>query len=263
MFMTEDQIEEIRKAHKLHVTRRCDNCAEPIQASVLFRISTKYRKELHLGGAEDDEDFCSRKCEDEWIKKTLKKGKKKMSKTKKDREDDEEEDELEDETEEEETDEEAEEEEEEEEDDEPKKAPKKVPPKKKKAAKKDDDDDEEEADDDDDDKPKKKKKVVAKKKSKKDDDDDDDDEPKKKKKSSMAPVTYDDKTPIGKMFNALKEAGKTGMKKEKLYKVGSKAGSENPHVLLAWIGIHGDRSGKWRTETTKDHATLVFKKKAK
>src|SRR6266446_6992077 len=222
--MTEMQIDELRKKIPgVYVTRKCDHCFIPIMKGIVFRFS-----------GDDDHDFCSAEHRDDWQQeqkereKSKKKGNKDMPKTKSKKsrdEDDEEDDEDEDEN----------------GASSKKKKHKKgkveVSKKKKKSKSKDEDEDE-------------------------DSEDEDEDEPKKKKKrhapSVIAAAEYDPKTPIGKMWDRLKQ-NKGGIKKKVLYK----GLGDDAHRLLAWIKIHGNRSGAWKIAGEDGTVKLIMKKKAK
>src|SRR6266446_9626124 len=247
--MTEMQIDELRKKIPgVYVTRKCDHCFIPIMKGIVFRFS-----------GDDDHDFCSAEHRDDWQQeqkereKSKKKGNKDMPKTKSKKsrdEDDEEDEELdessedEDEDEEDSSDENGEDEDEDEDENgasskkkKHKKGKVEVSKKKKKSKSKDEDEDE-------------------------DSEDEDEDEPKKKKKrhapSVIAVVEYDSKMSIGKMWDRLKQ-NKGGIKKKVLYK----GLGDDAHRLLAWIKIHGNRSGAWKIAGEDGTVKLIMKKKAK
>jgi hypothetical protein len=80
------------------------------------------------------------------------------------------------------------------------------------------------------------------------------------KKSSMNSVSYDPKTPIGRLFAKMRSAKGKAVAKATLYKG---IGVDAPK-LLAWILIHGRTSGLWTVKYSGEKnsmAALVMTKK--
>jgi len=83
-----------------------------------------------------------------------------------------------------------------------------------------------------------------------------------KKNGTVNSVTYNPKTPIGKLFAKLLAAKGKPVAKETLYKgVGV-----NAPKLLAWVLIHGRTGGLWTVKysgESNEFATLTMTKKGK
>ena len=75
-------------------------------------------------------------------------------------------------------------------------------------------------------------------------------------KNRVNSVSYDPKTPIGKLFGKLSGAKGKAVDKATLYK-----GVKAAPTLLAWILIHGRTSGLWTVKNADNTVTLTFTKK--